>query len=357
MVNRVLMTTADGVILRDFQIPNIRYGTAGQQPEDEPMHPHTFDLFEPNGVAISGAMICCPGGSATKEQFEQQLFLTQGGGIPTQGNTSWGILKRAFGAAIFVQGQACKGVVNQYNPEGIDSRLPLLPDGSYKFPNGIPTFQNHDQISGVDDVQMIKSLSFWIKQRYGTIMLMQMGHSAGGIFTQRCWFEYATGMPLVYGTLAGPASTFFVGATPPAVVKPMVIWVGDQDINLAEFPDFYSDIYTQTKNFAPIDTSYPNPSTRIGILTSQQTALNAYNKVKSRPPETMLEGPWIATHPGDPSKGNYRLYTGGKPSGGTERFRIVRLSASDHAAGHLQGYYGVDALANFFAFGYSVFTG
>lgn len=350
--NKILLNLPEGNLFLNFQIPNLRYGTIHQLPTDEPLHPHLIDMYEPTGVDIAGAFIGLHGGGATKEQFAQQLFIKIGGGPPTHFNTRWGILKRAFSVCFLPQGQHCHalneepqpapGIISQFNPNGVNSV-------SAKFPGGLPSWDNKDQLSGADDKQFVKDAVVWLVARYGQIVIGLAGHSSGGIMTQRIWAEYEAGYPLVYGTLCGPLSDYYLTQPTPAVVKPMLNWYGDQDINLSVYPDFYSPTWVQSKNFNAIDVSFPNPSIRIGDWVQLQTRVNAYNVYKSRPVETITrEG--TAFGPGSQGTNRTYEYCDGK-------FKVIENSLSAHPAGQIQGYIGLDFLAQFLSFAFTNFHG
>lgn len=334
MSGKVLLKGASGTLMLNVQIPNLTDGG---------FWPHLTDIYIPAGVAISGACIGLHGGGATKEQFAQQLFVNTGGGIPTIANTNWGILKRAFSILVCPQGQRANASNSPlYNPDGITSN--------------IPTWQNGDQISGVNDLGFVRDLCAWIVDpaNFGTIVVALCGHSAGGIMTQACWMQYIAGMPLVYGTLCGPLSIAFQGLPYPAVIKPMMNWYGDQDVNLSVFPDFYASTWVQSKNFNPIDTSYPDPSIRIGDWLQIQNRVNEYAKYKGIATQTVSRTPTSTTLGkiinGVQSYNHHYDYMSGK-------FSIIENTLSAHPAGQIQGYINLDWLATFMAWAFTNFHG
>jgi len=109
----------------------------------------------------------------------------------------------------------------------------VVPQGQHisSEPNAT-TWRNYAMNSGRDDKAFLQALAAKIRSEYGIANITLMGHSMGGVMTNRMWCESA-GTFNAYVSLAGPASSEFNKAATPcapgSAAKPYMGIIGDSD--------------------------------------------------------------------------------------------------------------------------------
>jgi poly(3-hydroxybutyrate) depolymerase len=109
----------------------------------------------------------------------------------------------------------------------------VLPQGQHiaSEPNAT-TWHNYAMNSGQDDKAFLQALAAKIRSDYGIANISLMGHSMGGVMTNRMWCESAATFN-AYVSLAGPASSEFNKAATPcapgSAAKPYMGIIGDSD--------------------------------------------------------------------------------------------------------------------------------
>jgi len=109
----------------------------------------------------------------------------------------------------------------------------VVPQGQHisSEPNAT-TWRNYAMNSGQDDKAFLQALAAKIRSEYGVANITLMGHSMGGVMTNRMWCESA-GTFNAYVSLAGPASSEFNKAATPcapgSAAKPYMGIIGDSD--------------------------------------------------------------------------------------------------------------------------------
>ncbi|RZL39197.1 MAG: alpha/beta fold hydrolase [Rubrivivax sp.] len=109
----------------------------------------------------------------------------------------------------------------------------VIPQGQHIASNpGATTWSNYAMTSGQDDKAFLQALAARVRSDYGLADITLMGHSMGGVMTNRMWCE----SPATFNrhvSLAGPASaTFNQPATPCApgsAAPPYLGIIGDSD--------------------------------------------------------------------------------------------------------------------------------
>lgn len=109
----------------------------------------------------------------------------------------------------------------------------VVPQGQHIAGNdGATTWNNHAMISGQDDKAFLQSLAAKIRSDYGISTITLMGHSMGGVMTNRMWCESPSTFNS-YVSLAGPASSYYSDAATPcnpgAAARPYMGIIGDSD--------------------------------------------------------------------------------------------------------------------------------
>jgi len=109
----------------------------------------------------------------------------------------------------------------------------IVPQGQHIASNpGATTWSNHAMTSGQDDKAFLQALAGKIRSDYGLSDITLMGHSMGGVMTNRMWCESPATFNR-YVSLAGPASSAFnqpaTPCTPGSVPPPYMGIIGDSD--------------------------------------------------------------------------------------------------------------------------------
>ncbi len=109
----------------------------------------------------------------------------------------------------------------------------VIPQGQHIASNpGATTWSNHAMTSGQDDKAFLQALAARVRSEYGLTDLTLMGHSMGGVMTNRMWCESAATFNR-YVSLAGPASSAFsqpaTPCAPGSAAPPYLGIIGDSD--------------------------------------------------------------------------------------------------------------------------------
>lgn len=203
MSSKVLFRKAPGVLLKNQTLAKTGGGT----------WPHLYDVYIPNGPVKFVAVIL-HGGGGSKENIAQTMGITYSL-TATVNQVNWPMLELFKTMVVIPQGQHCDGTVGPFNPNGANTV-------STQYPNGVATWSNYFMWSGADDLSMLKDMStFLATTRTGTARIL-MGHSNGGMMTERVWLE-APGYYNFYATFSGPLARYYDQATfpQPAQLKPL----------------------------------------------------------------------------------------------------------------------------------------
>lgn len=272
-MSKILLSTALGQWSQNVQIPN----------QDEGGYwPHLTDLFIPT-VAIQGAFICLHGGGGTKGQFARSIGLVKAGQGSRSSAVRWSSLVTAGVVFAIPQGRAPVGVVNTWNPNGVDTRTSA-------YPTGVPAWANWDMYSDYDDERFLDDLAYYLQQTYSIVGCNLAGHSAGGIMVQRMWRQasYTRANWRRFISLAGPRALLATEDTTVAK-RPVLLQVGTADPNLNNttvgmFVDEWTSTATGRVFYQPLGP------TRLGMFNDLQSMVDAYNDANSNPPETVSVG-------------------------------------------------------------------
>ncbi|HSI49373.1 MAG TPA: hypothetical protein VLA61_13950 [Ideonella sp.] len=167
--------------------------------------PHQVNIYKPKGA--TRAIVALHGGGGNNVAISYQLGLNSSPTDLTTSTINWAWLEANHVMLVLPQGQH------------IESN------------EGATTWNNYAMDSGQDDKAFLAALSAKIRSDYGVRNVTLMGHSMGGVMTNRMWCESNSSFDL-YVSLAGPASqTFQTSATcaPGADPKPYIGIIGDTD--------------------------------------------------------------------------------------------------------------------------------
>jgi poly(3-hydroxybutyrate) depolymerase len=109
----------------------------------------------------------------------------------------------------------------------------VVPQGQHIASNpGATTWSNHAMTSGQDDAAFLQALAAKVRSDYGLADITLMGHSMGGVMTNRMWCESNATFNR-YVSLAGPASSSYNQAATPcapgSAAAPYLGIIGDSD--------------------------------------------------------------------------------------------------------------------------------
>lgn len=177
-------------------------------------YPHAIDEYIPSNA--TSAIIFLHGGGGKKEGFAYNLGLKNDDGTSSYAlsasGSEWLIANKV--AAIFPQGQTTSGSFLSW------------------------TWNNYVMTSGQNDLAFLQSLTTVLKADplFANVSKFYLvGHSNGGMMTNRMWCESPTTFD-GYAALAGPPASALAstGAHPcsPSTLKPYMAIVGDADSQL-----------------------------------------------------------------------------------------------------------------------------
>lgn len=276
----ISLSSAPGTLLLNQQIANTRYGTANQQPTDQPLHALLVDIYDPPGD-ITIAYGVRHGGTDTKGRMANQLLLAEG--VPSSRSTQWSRLTSNKCAAWLVQGGHCTPEnAGPWNPNGVNTVH--LPD----YPNGVSGWSSHSYWSGYDDPQFSIDMSKSMLARYGSgTVRVSLGHSEGGMMVSRDWHDHKAGGFHVHASVSGPPSKWHQ-ANPalPAIPTPYYAQVSLNDANIGIAGGHFLDpIWVGSLNTTLSQQTFPVEL--ISELVYMQQRVNAYNTAHALPPETV----------------------------------------------------------------------
>lgn len=166
----------------------------------------TVDIY--NTAGATRAIVLLHGGGGNKSAIAYQVGLNNDANITTFSTINWAWLDANKVMLVVPQGQ----------------HISTEPNAT--------TWRNYAMNSGRDDVTFLQALAAKIRSEYGISNITLMGHSMGGVMTNRMWCESANTFN-AYVSLAGPASSEFNnGATPcnpGSNAKPYMGIIGDSD--------------------------------------------------------------------------------------------------------------------------------
>lgn len=165
-----------------------------------------LNIYVPAGGATR-AIVALHGGGGNNNAIAYQLGLNSSDSLTTPNSINWDWLHANKVIMVFPQGQH------------IESNT------------GATTWSNYAMDSGQDDKTFLVALATKIRNDYGVKNITLMGHSMGGVMTNRMWCESNSTFDF-YMSLAGPASqTFETSAKcdPGANPKPYMGVIGDSD--------------------------------------------------------------------------------------------------------------------------------
>ncbi len=288
-------------------------------------HPHAVDIYLPPGE-IKRAIILLHGGGSNKVQFSRLLGLSLATPIQNS-NIRWDILDAWNCMAFIPQGQACTGVVNANNPNGVDTR-------SASYPEGVRTWSNRQMWSQADDVQFLKDLSNFITSNYGNIGKNLCGHSQGGMMVSRMWYEAPSYFNNFCSASAGGGKYYIDNPALPSVIKPFVQVIGQKDtvLNVENGPNgvgnhFYEDLWKQGASTESIADVY-TPLEYIGAWKHLKTAVDAYTSVHGFPVVVPAQGDAIET--------TIRIGTQKQWTYQNDHVSVIWLSDADHSVTSIQ---------------------
>lgn len=169
-------------------------------------YPHAVDLYATAGA--TRAIVLLHGGGGDKSAIAYQVGLNSDVGATTVNTIHWAWLSAQKVMLVVPQGQ----------------HLATEPNGT--------TWTNYVMNSGQNDKAFLQALAAQVRSRYGLNHLTLMGHSMGGVMTNRMWCESPTTFD-AYASLAGPASAAFnepaTPCAPGSAARPYLGIIGDND--------------------------------------------------------------------------------------------------------------------------------
>lgn len=170
-------------------------------------YPHAVDVYQTAGA--TRAIVVLHGGGGDKTAVAYQLGMNASTTSATLSTVNWAWLDAHKVMLVMPQGQ----------------HLATEPNGT--------TWSNRAMNSGVDDAAFLQALAAKIRTDYGISEVSLMGHSMGGVMTNRMWCESPQTFD-AYVSLAGPASASFNNVATPcqpgsSAAKPYMGIIGDSD--------------------------------------------------------------------------------------------------------------------------------
>jgi poly(3-hydroxybutyrate) depolymerase len=178
-----------------------------------PGYPHQIDVY--NTAGATRAIVLLHGGAGNKSAIAYQVGLNSSASSTSFSTINWSWL-------------------------GANKVMLVVPQGQHiaSEPNAT-TWSNYAMISGQNDKAFLQALAAKIRSEYGIANISLMGHSMGGVMTNRMWCESAATFN-AYVSLAGPASSEFNKAATPcapgAAAKPYMGIIGDIDQHMGNGP-------------------------------------------------------------------------------------------------------------------------
>ncbi|PTT83960.1 hypothetical protein DBR42_15510 [Pelomonas sp. HMWF004] len=192
-------------------------GDAGSTPAPTPVsdqllsttvsgYPHAVNVYRTAGA--TRAIVLLHGGGGDLNAVAYQVGLNASAGTTTPATINWAWLAANKVTLVVPQGQHIAS-----NP-------------------GATTWSNHAMTSGQDDKAFLQALAAKVRRDYGLADITLMGHSMGGVMTNRMWCESPASFNR-YVSLAGPASSAFnlpgTPCAPGSAPPPYMGIIGDRD--------------------------------------------------------------------------------------------------------------------------------
>ncbi len=169
-------------------------------------YPHQVDVY--NTAGATRAIVLLHGGAGNKSAIAYQVGLNADTSTTTFSTINWTWLDANKVMLVVPQGQHIASEPNA------------------------TTWRNYAMNSGQDDMAFLQALAAKIRSEYGIANMVLMGHSMGGVMTNRMWCE-SPGTFDAYVSLAGPASSEFndpaTPCAPGSAAKPYMGIIGDSD--------------------------------------------------------------------------------------------------------------------------------
>ena len=168
--------------------------------------PNPIDIYRTTGA--TRAIVLLHGGGGDKSAIAYQVGLNADASTTSASTIHWAWLDANKVMLVVPQGQ----------------HLASEPNGT--------TWSNYAMNSGQDDKAFLQVLAAKLRSDYGMASITLMGHSMGGVMTNRMWCE-SPGTFDSYVSLAGPASSEFNKAATPcapgSAARPYMGIIGDSD--------------------------------------------------------------------------------------------------------------------------------
>jgi poly(3-hydroxybutyrate) depolymerase len=169
-------------------------------------YPHAVNVY--NAAGATRAIVLLHGGGGDLNAVAYQVGLNSSVSTTTQATINWAWLDANHVMLVVPQGQHIAS-----NP-------------------GATTWSNHAMNSGQDDKAFLQALAAKIRNEYGMSHITLMGHSMGGVMTNRMWCESPATFD-AYASLAGPASSYYNDPATPCnpgnAARPYMGIIGDND--------------------------------------------------------------------------------------------------------------------------------
>lgn len=169
-------------------------------------YPHQVDVYKTAGA--TRAIVLLHGGGGNKSAIAYQVGLNADASATTFSTINWTWLDANKVMLVVPQGQHVASEPNA------------------------TTWRNYAMNSGQDDKAFLQALAAKVRSDYGVANITLMGHSMGGVMTNRMWCESAATFN-AYVSLAGPASSAFNNVATPcapgSAAKPYMGIIGDGD--------------------------------------------------------------------------------------------------------------------------------
>jgi len=169
-------------------------------------HPHAVNVYRVAGA--TRAVVLLHGGGGNLNAVAYQVGLNASASVTSASTINWAWLAANQVTLVVPQGQHIAS-----NP-------------------GATTWSNHAMTSGQDDKAFLQALAAQVRSEYGLADITLMGHSMGGVMTNRMWCESPATFNR-YVSLAGPASAAFqqpgTPCAPGSAAAPYMGIMGDRD--------------------------------------------------------------------------------------------------------------------------------
>jgi len=270
-----------------------------------------YTLYIPADVNVQQVIIGLHGGGGDSGTFAAQIGLIKVNSEEKTGFVRWKPLQVFATAVALLNGSACNGTVSEFNPNGLNTFSPALP-------NGIPTWASYDFFAQDDDKAVLEAMCGALMARFDVVGCNLGGHSLGAICgqmiyqrpqklrpdssTQSIWRRFMS--------LCGPraidcplSETYTPGPGEIIAKRPYFQQYGGLDENLCTFngpagagSHFYdAEWLATTANFGPLTYRFPLGGKRAGAFADLQTIVDQWNTLYGLPPETVQISDGVTT--------------------------------------------------------------